>query len=70
MKRLSFEKHKGIYSEGDWFEVINKKGEMIGIIKWEESWKRHSFTTSGDFIHSYGCLQEIADFMKSLGGKP
>jgi hypothetical protein len=75
MSRLEFTKHL-VEKDDDYpddivmWQIHNKKGEYLGFLT-DEHWGRWTFEPSEDgIIFSRGCLQEIVDKMKELGGKP
>ena len=43
-----------------------KSGWGIGHIKWHPSWRQYCFFPGQDSIYSYGCLDNISDFIFQL----
>lgn len=68
MKRLRFEDTK-IEGRKPIYKILNKEDDIVGFVEYSYKWKNWVFITSDDFIFSYGCMQEIVDFMKDLGGR-
>jgi len=49
------------------FNVKNKNSSVIlGIIKWFSSWRQYCFFPSEETIFSYGCMNEVIDFIQEL----
>lgn len=49
------------------YAVYNKNsGSLLGIIKWFSSWRQYCFFPSEETIFSYGCMNEVIDFIQEL----
>lgn len=48
------------------FEVRNKSGALLGTILFYYKWRKHVFSTSGDFIFDSLCLGEIRNIIAKL----
>jgi hypothetical protein len=44
-------------------------GGTLGIVKWFGNWRQYCYFPSVQATYSYGCLIDIADFMKQLKTK-
>ena len=42
-----------------------KKGDPLGYIYYEPSWKQYVLTTINDIIFSVSCLKDIIDFIEN-----
>jgi hypothetical protein len=49
-----------------WNVLNNKSEHLLGIVKWQNTWRQYCFFTEGDCIFSVGCMLDIIDFMKNL----
>lgn len=73
MSRLKFER-RDIPADYDLgikcttYYNVTCKGEELGLIT-NEHWNRWTWEQNAEIIMSRGCLEEVVEFMKSLGGK-
>lgn len=42
-------------------EVMNKKGQLLGIIRFHSHWKKHVFESYNDTFFDSECLKDIAN---------
>lgn len=52
------------------YDIIGKSNDdMLGYIKWHGSWRQYCFFPASNTFWSLGCLEDIKDYLKKLGGK-
>jgi len=56
---------------GLWVSIYNKKhGSDLGFFEWYAPWRCWVFSPETGTVFNDGCLRALADFSKTLGGKP
>lgn len=59
-----------VYEEGSgmdrYWDVENKKGELLGRIIYWKPWKKWVWEQEEDIIMSEICLQDVASFLKEI----
>ena len=45
----------------------NRSGRELGIVKWYPEWKQYCYFPTCQAVYSVGCLEDINDFIRSLG---
>lgn len=59
-----------LYEEGSgmdkYYDVENKKGELLGKIFFWKKWKKWIWEQEQDIIMTYDCLQDVVDFLKEI----
>jgi len=49
-----------------WYCLNKKSSILLGLIKWESSWRQYCYYPQCDAVYSAGCLNDISDFIKQL----
>lgn len=58
-------------ASGLWSTVFNKKhGSRLGYFEWYPAWRCWVFHPEHGTVFNDGCLRALADYSKTLGGKP
>jgi hypothetical protein len=50
---------------GVWFCRNRKSKSILGTVSWYPAWRQYCFFPNGGMVFSAGCLDDIADFIKT-----
>jgi len=48
------------------YRILNKRGELLGEIKWYSAWRQYCFYPLGNSIWNIDCLADVQDFLIRL----
>ena len=49
-----------------WKCINNTRGEELGIVKWNPTWRQYCYYPSCPAVYSKGCLDDISHFIKKI----
>lgn len=54
---------------GIWSCRNNRSGEELGRVQWYGAWRQYCYFPTEPAVYSAGCLQDIDNFIKRIGGE-
>lgn len=48
------------------FVVLDKRGDLLGQIRWWASWRQYCFFPLNNRVFSQGCMNDICSFLDEL----
>jgi hypothetical protein len=50
----------------EWSCDNRRYGEQLGVVKWNGQWRQYCYFPTCEAVYSAGCLNDIAEFIKSV----
>ena len=46
------------------WQILTKRGDILGLVVWYSGWRQYIFQPAANTDYSFGCLKDIANFIK------